>query len=179
MFAPPRNASAASLTSARKNIPPSSVSLRGCTMVMILNTNCHDRPRASQLRINRMKIHHIDLQVRDVRADSAFFQQHFGLTLHSQASSPAMAILSDSHGFILVLQRRSDDRAYPEGFHVGFYLEDEQAVRDLHARARALGAEVSDVIVNHRGTSIYFRAPDGYKVEATWQRPAMAQRFSS
>jgi len=145
---------------------------------MIEYTIYHDRSEPSQRRIRFMKLHHIDLQVRDVRANVAFFQQHFGLTLHTNASSPAMAILSDSHGFILVIQRRTDTGEYPEGFHVGFYMEDDRAVRDLHARVREQGADVSDVIVNNRGTSIYLRAPDGYKVEASWQRPSMVARFS-
>ena len=146
---------------------------------MIVNTKYHDRIGPSQRRLELMRLHHIDLQVRDVQANVAFFQQHFGLTLHTSASSPAMAILSDSHGFILVIQRRTDSGEYPEGFHVGFYMEDDRAVRDLHARVREQGVDVSDVIVNNRGTSIYLRAPDGYKVEASWQRPTMVARFSS
>jgi catechol 2,3-dioxygenase-like lactoylglutathione lyase family enzyme len=117
-----------------------------------------------------MKLHHIDIQVHDVLADSAFFQEHFGLTPQSNPRSPAIAILSDGHGFVLVLQRRVDDRPYPEGFHVGFYLADDAAVRAVHTQARAKGADVSELIVTGRGTSIYFNAPGGYKVEVTCPR---------
>jgi catechol 2,3-dioxygenase-like lactoylglutathione lyase family enzyme len=49
-------------------------------------------------------------------------------------------------------------------------LDDPDEVRALQARARADGAVVSDVIVNGRGTIVYFTAPEGYRVEVSCQR---------
>ena len=120
-----------------------------------------------------MKLNHIDLLVTDVRCSTAFYQQHFGMTLLSNPSSPAIAVLSDGAGFVLVLQRAERGASYPDGFHVGFLVDSEQTVRELQARARMAGAEVSDVIVNGRGTLSYFTAPDGYRVEVSCQN----QRF--
>ncbi len=122
-----------------------------------------------------MKLNHLDLQVRDVRASVAYFERIFGLTLRSKAS-PALAVLADGYGFVLVLQRAApgEDR-YPEGFHLGFLLDDAESVRALHARAKADGAAVSDVIVNGRGTIVYFTAPEGYRIEVSCQRVDFAQ----
>jgi catechol 2,3-dioxygenase-like lactoylglutathione lyase family enzyme len=117
-----------------------------------------------------MRLNHLDLQVHDVPATIAFFQRYFGLSLHTKASSPKLAILSDGQGFVFVLQQseQPEDR-YPEGFHLGFLLDDVESVRALHARACAEGAAVSDLIVNGRGTMIYFTLPEKYRVEVSCQ----------
>lgn len=118
-----------------------------------------------------MKLNHLDLQVCDVSATIAFFERYFGLTLRSSPTSPALAILTDGHGFVLVLQRceRPEER-YPEGFHVGFLLDDVDAVVALHARLRGDEVATSDVIVNGRGTMIYVPRPEGYYVEVSCRR---------
>jgi catechol 2,3-dioxygenase-like lactoylglutathione lyase family enzyme len=118
-----------------------------------------------------MKLNHLDLHVRDVPATTRYFEELFGLTLRTKRDKKALAVLSDGHGFVLVLQRAEtpEDR-YPEGFHLGFLLPDAESVRALHARAKEAGAVVSDVIENGRGTMIYFSAPEGYRVEVSCQR---------
>ena len=117
-----------------------------------------------------MKLNHADLQVRDVPATIDFFVRHFGLHPQTKIDSPSFAILTDGHGFVLVLQRCREGEAYPEGFHLGFLVDDPESVVRLHERARAEGADVSDVQENGRGTMIYFTRPEGYLVEVAWQR---------
>lgn len=117
-----------------------------------------------------MKINHLDLQVHDVVRTSQFFERYFGLQIQSNPSSPALVIMTDQSGFVLVLQRSKQAERYPEGFHVGFLLDDVESVRALHARAVADGTQVSEVIVNGRGTMIYLTAPEGYYVEVSCQR---------
>jgi len=117
-----------------------------------------------------MKLNHLDLQVYDVPRTSQFFERYFGLQLQSNPNSGALAILTDSSGFVLVLQRCQAKERYPDGFHVGFLLDDVGSVRALHARALADGTAVSDVIVNGRGTMIYLTAPEGYHVEVSCQK---------
>jgi catechol 2,3-dioxygenase-like lactoylglutathione lyase family enzyme len=122
-----------------------------------------------------MRLNHLDLLVRDVPGSVAYFERYFGLTARTNPDSKALAILTDGHGFVLVLQRLQDERAsYPEGFHLGFLLQDVESVHTLHARACADGADVSDVIVNGRGTMIYFTASEGYRVEVSCQRVNLA-----
>ena len=117
-----------------------------------------------------MKLNHIDLLVSDVQRTTAFFRERFGMTLLSNPNSPAIAIMGDGAGFVLVLQRAEAGASYPKGFHVGFLVDSDQRVRELQAQARASGAEVSDVVVDGRGTHSYFTAPDGYHVEVSCQR---------
>jgi catechol-2,3-dioxygenase len=122
-----------------------------------------------------MQINHLDLQVQDVTRTSQFFERYFGLQVQSNPGSPALVIMTDQAGFVLVLQRSKSAERYPEGFHVGFLLDDVESVRALHARAVADGTPVSEVIVNGRGTMIYLTAPEGYYVEVSCQR----HRFSA
>lgn len=116
-----------------------------------------------------MKLNHLDLQVRDVQRAVSFFERFFDFELQSSRNSPATAILSDRHGFTLVLQHQ-DAPSYPDRFHLGFFVDDVQAVIDVQARWRAAGLEASDVIENGRGTMAYCRTPEGYMVEINCRR---------
>jgi catechol 2,3-dioxygenase-like lactoylglutathione lyase family enzyme len=123
-----------------------------------------------------MKLNHLDLQVQDVARTTAFFERYFGLRVHSNPSSPALVILTDEAGFVLVLQRSQQAQPYPQGFHLGFLLDDVAGVRALHERATNDGIAVSDVIVNGRGTLIYLTAPEGYFVEVSCPRHRLAPK---
>jgi len=112
-----------------------------------------------------VKLNHLDLQVLDVPAAAAFFVTHFGFAYRTRADSPAIAIL-DGDGFSLVLQRR-DAVAYPEGFHVGFIVDDPAEVRRRREALAAAGVQVSAVIVNARGTICYCHGPSGIVVEVS------------
>lgn len=121
-----------------------------------------------------MILNHLDLQVFDVQSSARFFEKYFGLAVRSNPGSTALVILTDASGFVLVLQRAKSEQPYPEGFHVGFLVNDAREVRDLHARALADGLKVSEVIVNGRGTMIYVTAPEGYYVEVSCQNHRFA-----
>jgi catechol 2,3-dioxygenase-like lactoylglutathione lyase family enzyme len=114
-----------------------------------------------------MQLNHIDLQVPDVTEAAAFFERWFGFTWEGNRASPAIAILRGEGGFVLVLQRRKEGEAFPEGFHVGFLVPDEDAVVAFQRRARAAGLEISDVLRNGRGTLSYCQAPGGVLVEVS------------
>lgn len=130
------------------------------------------RPFLALLRPERLtvRINHLDLQVLDVPASVVMFEQVFGLQLQSNRRSPALAILGDGHGFVLVLQRR-DAVAYPDDFHLGFLVDDVAAVHAAHARARAAGLPAADVVTDNRSTRTYCRAPEGYLIEVSCPRP--------
>jgi catechol 2,3-dioxygenase-like lactoylglutathione lyase family enzyme len=113
-----------------------------------------------------MKLNHLDLQVPDVQRTAQFFERYFDFEHGSNRASPAIAILSDRHGLVLVLQKLKDPaQAYPEGFHLGFYVDTEDAVMQFHTRATGDGLDVSEVIRNNRGTMVYCKAPGDLLVE--------------
>ncbi|AGC41461.1 hypothetical protein MYSTI_00102 [Myxococcus stipitatus DSM 14675] len=122
-----------------------------------------------------MKLNHIDLQVPDVQRTAAFFERYFGFEHTSNRASPAIAILEDGAGLVLVLQRlKRPEEKYPEGFHVGFLVDAVETVLAFHARALADGLEVSEVIRNNRGTMVYCQAPGAVLVEVN-ARPVRAR----
>ena len=118
-----------------------------------------------------MKLNHLDLLVRDVPATVAYFTRYFGLTVRTKPEAPSLAVLTDGHGFVLVLQQ-FDEPSYPGHFHLGFLVDDPETVRSLQARARDDGADVSDVIENNRGVMFYVQAPGDVTVEVSCRRVA-------
>ena len=114
-----------------------------------------------------MNINHLDLQVTDVQRSVVFFETFFGLTLQTNRTSPAIAILSDGAGFVLVLQRKKEPaQTYPDGFHLGFLVDEIAIVERTHAALLQAGVEVSAIDRNSRGTMIYCRH-DGILVEVS------------
>jgi catechol 2,3-dioxygenase-like lactoylglutathione lyase family enzyme len=115
-----------------------------------------------------MKLNHLDLQVSDVRRAVTFFEHAFDFQLQSNRRSSSIAILSDGDGFVLVLQRKkSEVERYPDGFHVGFLVADEDSVRSFHGKAQRLGLEVSEIISNGRGIHVYCKGPDELLAEVS------------
>ncbi|MEJ7598847.1 MAG: VOC family protein [Kofleriaceae bacterium] len=114
-----------------------------------------------------MQLNHLDLQVPDVQALATFLEQHFDLVRRSNDRSPAIAILADDAGFSLVIQRRTDEAPYPEGFHIGFIQTTAVAVREHHARLVAAGVDTGPVDVNARGTRFYLKVPGELLVEVS------------
>ena len=101
-----------------------------------------------------MKLNHLDLQVPDVQALAAFLVTHFGLGRQSNDRSPALAILTDDGGLVLVLQRGPAR----DGGHIGFYVDTVAAVEAHHARLTAAEVPVGPVERSGRGTLFYVRA---------------------
>lgn len=114
-----------------------------------------------------MKLNHLDLRVRDVSAFASFLVRHFGFVVTSHAESKALVFLDDGHGFSLVLQRSAEDVTYPEDFHLGFLVERAEEVHHVRARLSEAGLEVPEVVVNGRGTLLYFRGPEGLLFEVS------------
>jgi catechol-2,3-dioxygenase len=118
-----------------------------------------------------VKLNHLDLQVSDVPATVVFFESLFGLECQTNRSSGAIAILSDHSGFVLVLQKKkAAAETYPEGFHLGFLVDEVAILEQVQARARAHSVQVSELITNNRGVMIYCRSPEGFLVEVSVRR---------
>jgi catechol 2,3-dioxygenase-like lactoylglutathione lyase family enzyme len=122
-----------------------------------------------------VKLNHLDLQVADVPRAVTFFEEAFGFQLQSNRRSSTIAILSDSDGFVLVLQRKkSRSDRYPDGFHFGFLMDDLESVHRFHSRAGELGLETSGIIDNGRGSHVYCTGPDGLLAEVSYRPPGGA-----
>jgi catechol 2,3-dioxygenase-like lactoylglutathione lyase family enzyme len=118
-----------------------------------------------------MNINHLDLQVPDVLAAATFFTRYFDFTQTSTPGALSIAILSNDAGFVLVLQKSYEAR-YPENFHIGFMVPEEDTVRRLHSRIKADRAETTgDVFMNGRGVMFYCKAPGDILVECSYHKP--------
>ncbi len=87
-----------------------------------------------------MQLNHLNLCVDDLSAARHFFQSCFDFQFLEQKGE-AVAIMSDGHGFTLVLSNprafKNKMQPYPPGFHVGFLLETSDQVDQAYRRLAA------------------------------------------
>ncbi|CAN7241184.1 VOC family protein [Aminobacter sp. LjRoot7] len=117
-----------------------------------------------------MKLNHANLTTTDVAALAGFFADHFGFRLDAMRGKDAFAVLTGSDGFALNLMKpASDDGPYPSGFHVGFFVDSPEIVRDKQAELASAGFTPGEVQELTRGgirsTTFYCNAPGGVLVE--------------
>jgi len=119
-----------------------------------------------------MNLNHLDLQVSNVPEVAAFFERHFDFQIQSNRTSAAIVILSDRAGFTLVLQRLKDaSQGYPNGFHIGFLVEDVALLHEKRARLLESGIEAGQIIENNRGVMFYFTSPGSFLIEVGCRAP--------
>src|SRR5215471_14565692 len=76
-----------------------------------------------------MKLKHLNLTTPDVAGLAAFFERHFAFRRLLERGAGAFTILGNDDDFVLTLMKaRTSDGAYPETFHVGFYVDGRAAV---------------------------------------------------
>lgn len=111
-----------------------------------------------------MRVNHLHLMVPEVPAASAFFEKYF--ELRKSGGNAGLTVLLDDSGFVLTLMKMGSrgGHAYPENFHVGFFVDSEARVDALHARMQADGLDVAAPRREH-AYSFYVRAPGGVLVE--------------
>ncbi len=115
-----------------------------------------------------MRLNHLDLAVPDIAATRDFLEAHLGFIHLETRGQDGLSILKDEAGLVLVLSRlrRDGAQAYPEGFHIGFHLESEAAVHELHDRMVAAGVDIPGPPTVQRGAlGFYFTAPGDILVE--------------
>ncbi|GGD57959.1 VOC family protein [Paenibacillus nasutitermitis] len=119
-----------------------------------------------------MKLNHLNLCVKDLNDATGLFQDLFGFELQDRKGD-AIAVMKDEEGFTLVLSCSAafggENPIYPEGFHVGFYVDTKEEVDRFYDRL--VGANLiqpDQGAKNIRGGySLYFKALDGILFEIT------------
>jgi catechol 2,3-dioxygenase-like lactoylglutathione lyase family enzyme len=119
-----------------------------------------------------MDLNHLNLRVRDAAACRDFYQDHFGFRPAFEADGGYFVRNGD--GFLLALIPVAPHQPLPGGFHIGFGLDDADAVLAQHADLTAAGVTVGE-IEDERPDEDYvtFRCwdPDGTEIEVFWERP--------
>lgn len=117
-----------------------------------------------------MNLNHLNLRVQDAPACRAFYERHFSFRLAFEAEGGYF--VRNEAGFLLALVPADPHQPLPLGFHVGFGLEDADAVVALHTSLGTDGVTITDV-EDHRPGEDYvtFRCwdPDGTEVEVFWE----------
>lgn len=116
-----------------------------------------------------MHLNHIDLPVSNVHHTAAFFERWFGFELIVNETASPLVIMRGTDGFSLVLQSRRGGDAFPEGFHVGFVVEDDAALVAFHARAQAEQLRIGEIQRTSRGSVTYLYGPDELLIEVSVQ----------
>jgi len=109
-----------------------------------------------------MQLNHLNLCVDDLTKARVFFQTCFDFQFLEQKGE-AVAIMTDGHGFTLVLSNprafNKEMRPYPEDFHVGFLLETSDQVDQAYHRLAAAEVHLAREPKKIRGSyGFYFTA---------------------
>lgn len=117
-----------------------------------------------------MDLNHLNLRVRDANACRDFYERHFGFQLAFEGGG-GYFVRNDA-GFLLALIPADPHQPLPDGFHMGFGLDDAAEVAALHDELLGAGVRVT-AIEDHRPGEDYvtFRCwdPDGTEIEAFWE----------
>jgi catechol-2,3-dioxygenase len=116
-----------------------------------------------------MQLKHLNLTTTDVSGLAAFFERFFGFRRFLERGAGAFIILNNDDEFVLTLMKakKHDPASYPATFHVGFYLDNPDAVHGK--RDELISAGLSPDAIRHegdvRGTHFYCTAPGDVVVE--------------
>ena len=109
-----------------------------------------------------MKLNHVNLTVSDVRAAADFLEKYFGL--RPQGGNAGMAFLFDDDDLVLSLMKGRAGVAYPDTFHIGFFIDSEARVDEIHHRLTEDGYD-PPAPERHHAYGFYVQAPGGFTVE--------------
>ncbi len=124
---------------------------------------------------SELKTGHIGLNVSDVARSSEFYRRVLGLEILGESSEEGrqFVFLGAGETLMLTLWQQSAGRfstAQPGLHHLSFQVENLDAVREVQARVRDLGAKFlyDDIVPHAEGApsgGIFFEDPDGIRLE--------------
>jgi len=118
-----------------------------------------------------MNLNHIDIPVADVSAVSRFFESHFEMQCIFTRED-GLTVLLDEDGFALTLSPLLIGEAlmYPTGFHVGFNLDSQHELLEIHSRMAAAGVPIVRPLGDLAGAlTFHCEAPGPILVEVAWR----------
>ena len=73
----------------------------------------------------------------------------------------------DEWGFVLTLMKASQgaQTKYPGTFHIGFFIDSEETVNEIHRRLKEDGFDIPDPERNNHAYGFYVKAPGGFTIE--------------
>ena len=93
-----------------------------------------------------MNLNHINLSVKDIPSARTLFETYFQFQAIDDKPNDTLSVLKGENGFVLVLMNekmnQNGNHAYPDAFHIGFYLENEMAVIALYDKLKSANISV-------------------------------------
>lgn len=93
-----------------------------------------------------MNLNHINLSVQDVPSARDFFETYFEFQSEDSRPNDTLSVLKGSDGFTLVLMserlNQNGSHAYPDAFHIGFFLKNEAEVTAMFDQLKTGGITV-------------------------------------
>jgi len=118
-----------------------------------------------------MDLNHLNLRVRDPAGCRDFYARHFEFRPAFEADGGYF--MRNDEGFLLALIPVAAHQPLPDGFHIGFRVEDPERVVELREQLHAAGVRVTS-LDDDRPTEAYvtFRCwdPDTTEIEVFWER---------
>lgn len=110
-----------------------------------------------------MDLNHLHLHVKNLGRARRFYESYFGFRERMRVAD--ILFLRNANGFDLALRPDCTPGSFPEWFHFGFRLANERAVRKLHRRMVAAGADPEEIEEYDGYTTFSCADPDGYAIE--------------
>jgi predicted enzyme related to lactoylglutathione lyase len=90
-----------------------------------------------------MRLNHINLVVSNVADAINFFETYFNFKCNDIKGDYIVAVLKNTDDFTLVIMTNKEGKAiYPDAFHVGFMLDDTNAVTETYEKLKSGGIAV-------------------------------------
>ena len=90
-----------------------------------------------------MKLNHINLVVSNVAEAIIFFETYFNFKCTDIKGDNIVAILKGADDFTLVIMTNKDGKTiYPDAFHIGFMLDNTNAVTETYEKLKNGGVDV-------------------------------------
>jgi catechol 2,3-dioxygenase len=125
----------------------------------------------------RPQLTHVGVFARDIEKMAAFYTDVFGLTITDRGDIPGdrkIVFMSsdpnEHHQFVLV-SGRPDDDSMIAAQQLSFLVGSLEEVRALHERVVAAGMEIMSQTCHGNALSVYFKDPDGNRVEIYTHTP--------
>lgn len=113
------------------------------------------------------RIGHVVLNVRDLAVSEHFYTEVLGFQVSLRRDGGTFLTCGKIHHDLALIQ--APDDPVPAGDlglnHIAVQIEDMDALREVHRRLESYGAPIDHLTDHGMTKSVYFRDPDGNRVE--------------
>jgi len=89
-----------------------------------------------------IKLNHLNLVVIDVAVATHLFETYFNFKCTGTKGDNIIAILKGADNFTLVLMRAKESKTYPDGFHIGFFVDTADQVNEIYLKLKNGGIAI-------------------------------------